>query len=145
MGWFMRPAETTEMIYTRGISSLFAMRKRFPINGFIVIAAFVFSLYFSAHTQAATALQSVVDECKKRTGFSDVTCTILAKKNMNLASCKKYTDFSDEECTKKIEEIKRDPGYSSGSSGATPTPSTPSPSTNPSVTHRTPADSRAEQ
>ena len=81
---------------------------------------------FSA--DAATALETVIGECKQRTGFGDATCKTLVKKYMNVERCKEYTGYSDEECAKKIEEIKRDPEYSSSQ----PASDTPSPSSAPS-------------
>lgn len=65
---------------------------------------------FSVH--AATTLETIISECRQRTGFGDATCKTLVKKHMNVARCKEYTGYSDEECAKKIEEIKRDPEFS---------------------------------
>lgn len=77
---------------------------------------------FSFSVDAATALETVIGECKQRTGFGDATCKTLVKKYMNVERCKEYTGYSDEECAKKIEEIKKDPEFSSGQ----PTSDTPS-------------------
>lgn len=77
---------------------------------------------FSFSVSAATALETVVDECKQRTGFGDATCKTLVKKYMNVERCKEYTGYSDEECAKKIEEIKKDPEFSAGQT----VPNTPS-------------------
>ncbi|MFZ1654823.1 MAG: hypothetical protein WAT84_03270 [Candidatus Moraniibacteriota bacterium] len=59
---------------------------------------------------AASALELVVGECQKRTGFGESTCTTLIKKYMNVERCKEYTGYSDAECVQKIEEIKNDFG-----------------------------------
>lgn len=77
---------------------------------------------FSFSVSAATVLETVVGECKQRTGFGDATCKTLVKKYMNVERCKEYTGYSDEECTQKIEEIKKDPEFSEGQA----VPNTPS-------------------
>ncbi len=99
------------------------MVKSLVIYSSILILALSVSAIFSFSASAATALETVVGECKERTGFGDATCKTLVKKYMNVERCKEYTGYSDEECTKKIEEIKKDPEFS----GSQPAPSTPSP------------------
>lgn len=71
-----------------------------------------------APSNAATTLETVVAECKKRTNFSDATCTTLIKKYMNVERCKEYTGWGDEECKKKIEEIKNDPEFTGGTTNS---------------------------
>lgn len=81
--------------------------------------------------QGATALQTVVAECRQRTGFGESACKTLVKKYMNVERCKEYTGYSDEECVKKIEEIKKDPDFTPSEAAPAPAPSTtrtPSPS-----------------
>lgn len=81
-------------------------------------------LFFGAErptvARAATTLETVISECKNRTGFSDATCATLVKKYMNVERCKEYTNYSDEECAEKIEEIKKDPEFSSGAVNSSP-------------------------
>jgi hypothetical protein len=94
----------------------------------------VFLVYPAMHLQAVTAFREVVGECRKRTGFSDATCTTLVRKRLSIESCRKYTDFSDEECAKKIEEIKRDPEYAPQGSAGTNPASITQPAAKPAVT-----------
>ncbi len=84
-----------------------------------VLGGFIFSL----SARAETALQTVVAECRQQTGFGESTCKTLVRKHMNVERCKEYTGYSDEECAKKIEEIKNDPEFSSGTVSPAPTPS----------------------
>lgn len=67
---------------------------------------------FSLSIHAATPLETVIRECRERTGFSDATCKTLVKKYMNVERCKEYTGYSDDECARKIKEIKEDPELS---------------------------------
>lgn len=80
----------------------------------MVALCVAFALHPVPSLWAAGALQTVVDECKKRTGFGDSTCLTLVKKYMNVDRCQEYTGNSREECAQKIEEIKKDPEFSSG-------------------------------
>lgn len=103
------------------------------------VGAWMGLLFFSASAEAATALETVVAECKQRTGFGDSTCKTLVKKYMNVERCKEYTGYSDDECAKKIEEIKKDPEFSGGATPTTPTekPSSPTLSRVPDILPRT--------
>lgn len=93
---------------------------------------------FSSSTSAATALETVVSECRQRTGFGEATCLTLVKKYMNTERCKEYTGYSDEECAKKIEEIRNDPGFAPGEVSPSPVPtSSPSLSDLPPLLPRT--------
>lgn len=104
------------------------MVKSLVTFGFLFVLAFSAPVVFSFSASAATALETVVGECKQRTGFGDATCKTLVKKYMNVERCKEYTGYSDEECAKKIEEIKKDPEFSAGQSTSnTPSPSASSP------------------
>lgn len=91
---------------------------------------------FSFPISAATALETVVGECKQRTGFGDATCKTLVKKYMNVERCKEYTGYSDEECAKKIEEIKKDPEFSGGQTAPSSPSSNPASSEAPAVKSR---------
>ncbi len=94
-------------------------------QGSLFMIALMVLAVFSFSVNAATTLETVVGECKQRTGFGDATCKTLVKKHMNVERCKEYTGYSDEECAKKIEEIKNDPEFSSGQT--TPSVSSPAP------------------
>lgn len=70
-----------------------------------------FLTFCVSHVSAGTALDTILGECEKRTGFGESTCLTLIRKNLTLDRCKSYTSFSDEDCQKKIEEIKKDPKF----------------------------------
>lgn len=104
------------------------MVKSLVISSSLFVIALGSLMTFSFSASAATALETVVGECKQRTGFGDATCKTLVKKYMNVERCKEYTGYSDEECAKKIEEIKKDPEFSGGQAAPNTPPSSPSPS-----------------
>lgn len=106
------------------------MKKSLAIYSTLTVLMLGALAVFSFPISAATALETVVGECKQRTGFGDATCKTLVKKYMNVERCKEYTGYSDEECAKKIEEIKKDPEFSGGQSvpnapSSSPTSETP--------------------
>ncbi|TXH06895.1 MAG: hypothetical protein E6Q06_04735 [Candidatus Moraniibacteriota bacterium] len=88
------------------------MIRPLAISGFALMLALIACVPFFFQASAATTFETVVGECKKRTGFSDATCKTLVKKYINVERCKEYTGSSDEECAKKIEEIRKDPEFS---------------------------------
>ena len=105
------PTETRVVYTKRAILYFFAMARLFLPYPLLLMSVLILITIFSSHVLAETALQTVVSECKKRTGFGDATCKTLVKKNMRVESCKRYTNYSDEECAKKVEEIKKDPEF----------------------------------
>jgi hypothetical protein len=98
---------------------------------YILALIFVFSpvlgvgLVLSLPARGATALETVIAECRARTKFSETTCLTLVRKNLNVERCKQYTSWDDAECQKKVEEIKADPKFSSGSVSSPPKTNSP--------------------
>lgn len=118
------------------------MAQSFALFLVLTISAVTGLLAFSFPVEGASALQTIVAECRQRTGFGESTCKTLVRKHMNVERCKEYTGYSDEECVKKIEEIKNDPEFSSNGTIPSPAPAvakTPEPSLSglPAITPRT--------
>ncbi len=96
-----------------------------------------------ASVHGASALETVIAQCRQRTGFGESTCKTLVKKYMNVERCREYTGYSVAECTQKIEEIQRDPDFSSGEVPSSPKPSPVTHTSEPALSNLPPILPRA--